>query len=158
MFFRSFRGSIYSGFFHCRRHGNIYPKVYNYQVFICRCKTNNFISSFIGVWGILSVCACGILPLFQTIFQRGAGVGPAITFLFSGPAINIIAIVFTYQLLGTELGNARIVFVLILALSLGLGFAIIMGEPARRVNSAQLALIPGSKSPIIYPNGCCFYY
>ncbi len=72
--------------------------------------------------GILSVCACGILPLFQTIFQRGAGVGPAITFLFSGPAINIIAIIFTYQLLGTELGHARILFVLILALSLGLGF------------------------------------
>ena len=106
--------------------------------------------------GILSVCACGILPLFQTIFQRGAGVGPAITFLFSGPAINIIAIVFTYQLLGTELGNARIVFVLILALSLGLGFAIIMGEPARRVNSAQLALIPGSKKSNNLPKWMLF--
>ena len=107
--------------------------------------------------GILSVCACGILPLFQTIFQRGAGVGPAITFLFSGPAINIIAIIFTYQLLGTELGHARIIFVLILALLLGLGFAYIFGEPRQRVASAQLALLPGSKKSRNLPKWVLFF-
>ena len=113
------------------------------------------ISLFSG--GILSVCACGILPLFQTIFQRGAGVGPAITFLFSGPAINIIAIIFTYQLLGTELGHARILFVLILALSLGLGFAIIFGEPSRRVTSPKLALLPSSRKSSNLPKWLLFF-
>ncbi|MEE2925216.1 MAG: permease, partial [bacterium] len=107
--------------------------------------------------GILSVCACGILPIFQTIFQRGAGVGPAITFLFSGPAINIIAIVFTYQLLGTELGHARILFVLILALTLGLSFAMIFGEPKKRVSSAQLALLPSSKKSNNLPKWVLFF-
>lgn len=101
------------------------------------------VSLFAG--GVLSVCACGILPLFQTVLNRGAGVGPAITFLFSGPAINVIAIIFTYQLLGAGLGNARIIFVILLALILGIMFAWLFQKSVRLVNQSNLALIGVSK-------------
>jgi len=73
--------------------------------------------------GVLSVCACGILPLFQSICLRGAGMGPAVTFLFAGPAINVIAILYTFELLGPELGWARIFYTILLSLGLGLIFS-----------------------------------
>ncbi|HSW63194.1 MAG TPA: permease [Dissulfurispiraceae bacterium] len=56
---------------------------------------------------ILAVCSCTILPLFMSIYQRGAGLGPAIAFLYSGPAINVLAIILTARILGPELGIAR---------------------------------------------------
>lgn len=56
---------------------------------------------------ILAVCSCTILPLFSGIYRRGAGLGPASAFLYSGPAINIMAIVLTARVLGPELGAAR---------------------------------------------------
>jgi len=58
---------------------------------------------------ILAVCSCTILPLFAGIWKRGAGLGPAIAFLYSGPAINILAIVLTARVLGLEIGIARAV-------------------------------------------------
>ncbi len=58
---------------------------------------------------ILAVCSCTILPLFSGIYKRGAGLGPAIAFLYSGPAINILAIVMTARILGMEMGIARTV-------------------------------------------------
>lgn len=58
---------------------------------------------------ILAVCSCTILPLFMSIYQRGAGLGPAIAFLYSGPAINVLAIILTARILGPELGIARAV-------------------------------------------------
>ncbi len=58
---------------------------------------------------ILAVCSCTILPLFSGIYKRGAGLGPAIAFLYSGPAINILAIVMTARILGLEMGIARTV-------------------------------------------------
>jgi len=99
--------------------------------------------------GVLSVCACGILPLFQTIYQRGAGIGPAITFLFAGPAINIIAILFTYQLLGSSLGHARILYVLVLALLLGAIFHFLFEGKQKRPVVAQMALLGSGRDPRI---------
>jgi uncharacterized protein len=58
---------------------------------------------------ILAVCSCTVLPLFAGIYRRGAGLGPAIAFLYSGPAINVLAIIFTARILGLELGIARAV-------------------------------------------------
>ena len=58
---------------------------------------------------ILAVCSCTVLPLFSGIYKRGAGLGPAVTFLYSGPAINILAIILTGRILGLELGIARVV-------------------------------------------------
>lgn len=56
---------------------------------------------------ILAVCSCTVLPLFAGIYKRGAGIGPATAFLYSGPAINILAIVLTAKVLGAEIGIAR---------------------------------------------------
>src|SRR4030065_521637 len=70
---------------------------------------NKFLSySVASVSGtILAVCSCTVLPLFAGIYKRGAGLGPAIAFLYSGPAINIMAIVYTAQVIGYDLGVAR---------------------------------------------------
>ena len=56
---------------------------------------------------ILAVCSCTVLPLFAGIYTRGAGIGPATAFLYSGPAINALAIILTARVLGFELGAAR---------------------------------------------------
>ena len=79
--------------------------------------------------GLLSVCACGILPIFSAIYQRGAGIGPAMTFLFAGPAINLIAIFYTFDLLGTRLGVARVVCAFFLSVAVGWIFEKLFADP-----------------------------
>ncbi len=69
--------------------------------------------------GILAVCSCTVLPLFAGIYARGAGLGPATTFLYAGPAINVLAVVLTARVLGLELGVARTIG--------AVGFSIILG-------------------------------
>lgn len=69
---------------------------------------------------ILSVCSCTILPLFSGIYKMGAGLGPATTFLYSGPAINILAIILTARILGPELGIARAVGAIVFSIVIGL--------------------------------------
>jgi uncharacterized membrane protein YraQ (UPF0718 family) len=68
---------------------------------------------------ILAVCSCTILPLFSSIHKRGAGLGPAIAFLYSGPAINILAIILTARILGFEMGVARIIGAVLFAVVIG---------------------------------------
>lgn len=68
---------------------------------------------------ILSVCSCSVLPMFASIRKRGAGIGPAVTFLFSGPAINILAITMTFDL-GVDIGIARITSAIIISIIVGL--------------------------------------
>jgi len=69
---------------------------------------------------ILAVCSCTVLPLFAGIYKRGAGIGPACCFLYSGPAINILAIILTARVLGIELGLARAIGAVIFAIVTGL--------------------------------------
>jgi uncharacterized membrane protein YraQ (UPF0718 family) len=69
---------------------------------------------------ILAVCSCTVFPLFAGIWKRGAGLGPAIAFLYSGPAINILAIVLTARILGPELGLARAVGAVVFSIVIGL--------------------------------------
>ena len=69
---------------------------------------------------ILAVCSCTVLPLFAGIYRRGAGLGPATTFLYSGPAINVLAIVLTMRVLGLELGLARAVGAILFSVVIGL--------------------------------------
>ena len=90
---------------------------------------------------VLAVCSCTVLPLFGGIYKRGAGLGPAIAFLYSGPAINILAIVFTARVLGWELGIARVVGAVIFALVIGLLMAFIFRkeEQERLESSRKLA-------------------
>lgn len=74
---------------------------------------------------ILAVCSCTILPLFAGIYLRGAGLGPATAFLYSGPAINILAITMTAQVLGAELGFVRAIVAILFSLAIGLSMAFI---------------------------------
>ncbi|HAI30029.1 MAG TPA: hypothetical protein DCM48_10850, partial [Thalassospira sp.] len=69
---------------------------------------------------LLAVCSCTVLPLFGGIYKRGAGLGPAIAFLYSGPAINVIAIVVTAKVLGAEIGLARGIGAIVFAIVIGL--------------------------------------
>lgn len=85
-------------------------------------KTNKLISYGVAsVSGsILAVCSCTILPLFMSIYQRGAGLGPAIAFLYSGPAINVLAIILTARILGWDIGVARAVGAVLFSVIIGL--------------------------------------
>jgi uncharacterized membrane protein YraQ (UPF0718 family) len=69
---------------------------------------------------VLAVCSCTVLPLFAGIYSRGAGIGPATAFLYSGPAINVLAIVLTARVLGWELGLARAIGAVLFAVITGL--------------------------------------
>jgi len=74
---------------------------------------------------ILAVCSCTVLPLFAGIYTRGAGIGPATAFLYSGPAINVLAIVLTARILGWQLGLARAIGAIFFAVITGLLMAFI---------------------------------
>src|SRR5690554_264509 len=74
---------------------------------------------------ILAVCSCTVLPLFAGIYKRGAGIGPATAFLYSGPAINVLAIILTARVLGWQLGLARAIGAILVALIIGLLVAVI---------------------------------
>lgn len=85
---------------------------------------------------ILAVCSCTILPLFAGIYKMGAGLGPASAFLYSGPAINVLAIVLTARILGPEMGAARAIGAVLLSIVIGASMAFIF----RKEESAKLAI------------------
>lgn len=68
---------------------------------------------------VLAVCSCTVLPLFSGIYKRGAGLGPASAFLYSGPAINVLAIILTARILGWQLGVARAVGAVVFSILIG---------------------------------------
>ena len=74
---------------------------------------------------VLAVCSCTILPLFAGIYKKGAGLGPAITFLFVGPAINILAVSYTGVAIGMDIAVARIVLSAVFGIGIGLIMALI---------------------------------
>ncbi len=79
------------------------------------------VASVSGV--LLAVCSCTVLPLFAGIYKRGAGIGPASTFLFAAPAINLLAIVYTAQILGFDIGAARAVAAVGMSIVIGIVMA-----------------------------------
>ncbi|XRO77429.1 permease [Methanocaldococcus sp. 10A] len=81
---------------------------------------------------LLAVCSCTILPLFASIYKRGAGIGPATTFLFSGPAINVLAIFYSAALLGWDIGFLRAVFAVIVSIFIGLSMEMIFRKEEKR--------------------------
>ncbi|HOY98254.1 MAG TPA: permease [Candidatus Aminicenantes bacterium] len=85
-------------------------------------KANKFVAySVASVSGtILAVCSCTVLPLFAGIYTRGAGLGPATAFLYSGPAINVLAIIMTARILGWRLGLARVIGAVVFSVIIGL--------------------------------------
>jgi hypothetical protein len=80
---------------------------------------------------ILAVCSCTVLPLFAGIHKRGAGLGPAIAFLYSGPAINVLAIVYSARLLGFDLGAARAIGAVSFSILIGLAMAFLFRHEKR---------------------------
>jgi hypothetical protein len=94
---------------------------------------------------ILAVCSCTVLPLFSGIHKRGAGLGPAVTFLYSGPAINIMAIILTARVLGLQLGIARAAGAIIFSIIIGLIMHFIFRN--EKSDNGGL-LIPDSGKPI----------
>jgi len=101
-------------------------------------KANKFLSySVASVSGtILAVCSCTVLPLFSGIYKRGAGLGPATAFLYSGPAINVLAIIMTARILGWQLGLARAVGAVLFSVAIGflMHLIFIKEEKARQEN------------------------
>jgi len=98
---------------------------------------------------ILAVCSCTVLPLFGGIYKRGAGLGPAIAFLYSGPAINVLAIVYSARLLGYDVGVARAVGAVVFAIVVGLIMAFIYRREESEKDArafAMLATDPEDKS------------
>ena len=87
---------------------------------------------------ILAVCSCTILPLFSSIHKRGAGLGPAVAFLYSGPAINILAIILTARILGIEMGIARIIGAVVFAIVIGSVMSIIYRKEEKEKREEQM--------------------
>lgn len=83
---------------------------------------------------ILAVCSCTVLPLFAGIYKRGAGIGPATAFLYSGPAINVLAIILTARVLGFEMGLARAIGAIIFSIVIGLSMHFIFQEDEKKKN------------------------
>jgi len=83
--------------------------------------------------GLLAVCSCTIVPLFAGIYKKGAGIGPAITFLFFAPAANVLALVYTGSVIGVDLALAR----LFLSLAFSIGIGLIMARLFRSDDAAR---------------------
>jgi uncharacterized protein len=94
---------------------------------------------------ILAVCSCTVLPLFSGIYRMGAGIGPAAAFLYSGPAINVLAIVMTAKVLGAQLGAARAIGAVMFSVLIGLAMAFIFrGE--EKTKAAAAFVLPESEA------------
>ncbi|RJP33734.1 MAG: hypothetical protein C4527_03950 [Candidatus Omnitrophota bacterium] len=106
---------------------------------------------------ILAVCSCTVLPLFAGIYRMGAGLGPATAFLYSGPAINVLAIVLTANVLGLELGVARAVGAILFSIIIGLLMHFIFRrEELEKSNSMALMPAPEVSRPL-WQNGLYFF-
>lgn len=93
---------------------------------------------------ILAVCSCTVLPLFAGIYRMGAGLGPATAFLYSGPAVNVLAIILTARILGPQLGLARAVGAIAFSVLIGLAMHLIYRK--EEVEKIQAAQLPASDS------------
>jgi len=98
---------------------------------------------------ILAVCSCTVLPLFAGIWKRGAGLGPAIAFLYSGPAINVLAIVLTARILGLDIGIARAVGAVSFSVIIGLlMYLFFRKEEQAKAEAAMLMPEPEVQRPL----------
>lgn len=91
---------------------------------------------------ILAVCSCTILPLFSSIYKRGAGLGPAIAFLYSGPAISILSIILTARILGFEMGIVRMIGAISFSIIIGLVMAFIYRKEEKVKKEEQMNFPP----------------
>lgn len=89
---------------------------------------------------ILAVCSCTVLPLFAGIYRLGAGIGPATAFLYSGPAINVLAIILTARVLGWELGLARAMGAVVFSIVIGIAMAWLFRKEERERHAVAVQL------------------
>lgn len=107
--------------------------------------------------GILAVCSCTILPLFTSIYKRGAGLGPAIAFLYSGPAISILSIILTASILGLEMGLARIIGAVTFAVVIGFVMSFIFRKEERDKEAAQMNIFPPPEKRPLWQTAIFFF-
>lgn len=107
--------------------------------------------------GILAVCSCTILPLFTSIYKRGAGLGPAVAFLYSGPAISILSIILTARILGLEMGIARTVGAISFAVIIGLIMAFIFRKEEKAKKEEQMNIVPPPEKRPIWQTSMHFF-
>ncbi|MCD6162760.1 MAG: permease [candidate division Zixibacteria bacterium] len=105
---------------------------------------------------ILAVCSCTVLPLFSGIYRMGAGLGPAIAFLYSGPAINVLAIILTARVLGLELGIARAAGAIIFSVVIGLLMHVIFRKEETAKADNQIAMPEQETTRSLTKNGLYF--
>ena len=119
-------------------------------------KANKFLAYGVAsVSGaILAVCSCTILPLFAGIRQRGAGLGPAVTFLYAGPAINILAIIYSARLLGVDIGIARALGAVVFSLLIGIIMSSIFKEELS--NSSDIIIPEDESNAPLWKTGLFF--
>lgn len=115
-------------------------------------KANKILSySVASVSGsVLAVCSCTVLPLFAGIYTRGAGIGPATAFLYSGPAINVLAIILTAKVLGWQLGLARAVGAVVFAVVTGLLMAFIFRKDDANRETGDMFLPEENKTRLLW--------
>jgi len=106
---------------------------------------------------ILAVCSCTILPLFSSIHKRGAGLGPAIAFLYSGPAINILAIILTARILGFEMGVARTIGAVSFSIIIGAAMALIYRKEEKIKKEEQMNIVPQPEKRPIWQTSTHFF-
>ena len=105
---------------------------------------------------ILAVCSCTVLPLFAGIYRMGAGLGPATAFLYSGPAINVLAIIMTARILGLELGIARAVGAIVFSVVIGLTMHFIYRKEELAKAAAQMAMPEPAVTRPLWKNAAFF--
>jgi len=105
---------------------------------------------------ILAVCSCTVLPLFAGIYRMGAGLGPATAFLYSGPAINVLAIILTARVLGLELGIARALGAIVFSIVIGLLMHFIFHREELEKANAQMAMPEPEVSRPLWQNALYF--
>ena len=105
---------------------------------------------------ILAVCSCTVLPLFASIHKRGAGLGPATAFLYSGPAINVLAIILTARVLGTELGIARAVGAILFSVIVGIAMHLIFRKEEAANADSQVVMPQSSEGRPLWQDGLYF--
>jgi len=121
-------------------------------------KANKFLSYGVAsVSGsVLAVCSCTVLPLFAGIYRMGAGLGPGTAFLYSGPAINVLAIILTARILGLELGVARAVGAILFSIIIGLLMHLFFLKEERTKSEAKMALPESDTDRPLWQNALYF--
>jgi len=105
---------------------------------------------------VLAVCSCTVLPLFAGIYHMGAGLGPAAAFLYSGPAINVLAITMTARVLGPEIGLARAIGAIVFALVIGLLMHLFFRKDEKERSQTAVSLPDDDNARPLWQNALFF--